>query len=85
MRGHAESLPALAVTEIADEAVIEVADASAGMAERIATDGVMKTVVDPLKVVGRVIADKDAAPVTESSHRSKSVNTFTGSKAALVT
>src|SRR5215213_6297923 len=63
MGRDAEPLPALAIVEIPDEAGIEVADASAGMAEWIATDGVMKAVIDPLEVVGRVITDEDTAPI----------------------
>ena len=33
------------------------------MAERIAADGMMKAVIDPLKVVCRVITDENAAPI----------------------
>jgi hypothetical protein len=55
---RAKPLPALAVVEISDQAGIEVADASAGIAKRIATDGMVKAVIDPLKVVCRVITER---------------------------
>lgn len=63
VRSYAKPLPALAVVEISDEAGIEVANSSAGMAERIAADGMMKAVIDPLEVVCRVITDENAAPL----------------------
>jgi hypothetical protein len=63
MGRHAESCPGLAVTEISNQVGIEIAHASPRVTERILADGMMKAVFDPLKVVCRVIADEDAAPM----------------------
>ena len=60
---YAESLPGLAVAEISDEAGIEIADAASRVAEWIAADGMMKVVIDPLKVECRVITDENAVSV----------------------
>src|SRR5919112_4683458 len=63
MRSHAQSLPGLTVAEISDEAGIEISDAATRVAKRIAANGMMKAVIDPLKVVCRVITNENAATV----------------------
>ena len=56
MRRDPEPLPVLGPAEIDGEPGVVVADPPPGMAERVLTEGVPETVMDPLEVERRVVA-----------------------------
>src|SRR5947209_11212727 len=65
MGGSPEPLPALGLAPVPVEASPEVADAAAGVAERVIHSGPVEQAGYPLPVVGRVVAHEDRPPVTE--------------------